>query len=238
MNSKSYTIQSVGEVVVVKNPRSRRISLKLRAGQSPKVVIPSLMPFDMGYRFALEKTNWILEHRKILEQRVLTDIFNEEHPFSFRNIKVEFVKHNGAYVQSRKTSDGYTFFFPESTDFSQAETQQFIRKIIAELLRGEAKKHLPARAKKLADDFGFVYNKLSVKDVRSRWGSCSAANNINLNIHLMRLPEYLSDFVILHELCHTVHKNHGPQFHALLDKLVGGREKMLDKELNSYKTRI
>ncbi|MBO4601772.1 MAG: M48 family metallopeptidase, partial [Salinivirgaceae bacterium] len=54
----------------------------------------------------------------------------------------------------------------------------------------------------------------------------------------MRLPEYLSDFVILHELCHTVHKNHGPKFHQLLDTLVGGHEKQLDKELNKYKIQI
>ena len=61
--------------------------------------------------------------------------------------------------------------------------------------------------------------------------------DINLNIHLMRLPEHLSDFIILHELCHTVHKNHGKAFHDLLNKLSGG-EVQLNKELNKHNINI
>ena len=49
----------------------------------------------------------------------------------------------------------------------------------------------------------------------------------------MRLPEHLSDFIILHELCHTVHRNHGADFHRLLNELVGD-EKQLNKELRNY----
>jgi predicted metal-dependent hydrolase len=56
-------------------------------------------------------------------------------------------------------------------------------------------------------------------------------------VHLMRLPEDLSDFIILHELCHTVHKNHGSHFHSLLNKLVGN-EKELNKELKKYNTQL
>jgi len=53
----------------------------------------------------------------------------------------------------------------------------------------------------------------------------------------MRLPEYLSDFIILHELCHTIHKNHGVQFHELLSK-ISGNEKILNKELKKYSSQI
>lgn len=51
----------------------------------------------------------------------------------------------------------------------------------------------------------------------------------------MLLPEHLRDFIILHELCHTRHHNHSPQFHALLDSLVGGRERLLNRELKQYR---
>ena len=73
--------------------------------------------------------------------------------------------------------------------------------------------------------------------MKSRWGSCSYQNNINLNLHLVRFPEYLSDFIICHELCHTVHKNHGPQFHALLNEIVGN-EKLLNKEVKNYTAQL
>ena len=50
----------------------------------------------------------------------------------------------------------------------------------------------------------------------------------------MTLPPHLRDFVLLHELCHTVHHDHSPHFHALLDRLTGGNEKLLSRELRSY----
>ena len=53
----------------------------------------------------------------------------------------------------------------------------------------------------------------------------------------MVLPEHLRDFVILHELCHTVHHDHSPKFHALVDRLVGGNEKALNRELKAFSIR-
>jgi len=73
-------------------------------------------------------------------------------------------------------------------------------------LRKEAKDYLPQRTELLAAAHGFKYSGVTVKNISSRWGSCSSTNHINLNIHLVRLPEHLSDYVILHELTHTVHK--------------------------------
>ncbi len=53
----------------------------------------------------------------------------------------------------------------------------------------------------------------------------------------MTLPSHLRDYVIIHELCHTVHHNHSAKFHALVDKLLGGKEKALARELRGYSTR-
>ena len=83
----------------------------------------------------------------------------------------------------------------------------------------EAKQYLPDKVKSLADKFGFKYNELALKNIKSRWGSCSRKNNINLSIHLMRLPDHLIDYVILHELVHTVHHNHSARFWNLLDEV-------------------
>ncbi|MBR5856677.1 MAG: M48 family metallopeptidase, partial [Bacteroidales bacterium] len=81
----------------------------------------------------------------------------------------------------------------------------------------------------------FSYNAVFIKNNRSNWGSCSGKRNINLNLHLVALPNELMDFVIIHELCHLVHLNHSKEFHKLLDAACGNREKELNKKLRHYK---
>ena len=102
-----------------------------------------------------------------------------------------------------------------------------------EELRRAAREDLPERIARLSAATGLRYEKLSIRASRTKWGSCSGQNHISLSLFLMTLPEHLRDFVILHELCHTVHHNHSPRFHALLDRLTGGREKALNRELRA-----
>ena len=108
------------------------------------------------------------------------------------------------------------------------------RKARVEELRRAAKADLPGRIARLSEATGLKYEKLSIRASRTKWGSCSGQNHISLSLYLMTLPEVLRDFVILHELCHTVHHNHSPRFHALLDRLTGGRETELSRELRRY----
>ena len=103
-----------------------------------------------------------------------------------------------------------------------------------EELRRAAREDLPERIARLSAATRLRYEKLSIRASRTKWGSCSGQNHISLSLYLMTLPEVLRDFVILHELCHTVHHNHSPRFHALLDRLTGGREKELSRELRRY----
>lgn len=103
-----------------------------------------------------------------------------------------------------------------------------------EELRRAAKADLPGRMARLTESTGLRCEKLTIRASRTKWGSCSGQNHISLSLYLMTLPEVLRDFVILHELCHTVHHNHSPRFHALLDRLTGGREKELSRELRRY----
>lgn len=105
-----------------------------------------------------------------------------------------------------------------------------------EELRRQAKEVLPARVALWAQRFGFRYGRVTIRATRSKWGSCSAENNISLSLYLMTLPGHLVDYVIIHELCHTVHHDHSPHFHALLDRCLGGREKALRRELRAYST--
>ena len=96
-----------------------------------------------------------------------------------------------------------------------------------------AKEFLEGRIKELADKFGFVYNKITIRNQKTRWGSCSGKNNINLNMQLMNIPNHLIDYVLLHELVHTIVKNHSPLFWITLDRYVGNA-KAINKELKKY----
>ena len=85
----------------------------------------------------------------------------------------------------------------------------------------------------LAEKFNFNFNRITFRNQKTRWGSCSAKNNLSLNINLIKLPEELQDYVILHELVHTKVKNHSPLFWRELEKILQGARK-LNKELNKY----
>ena len=77
-----------------------------------------------------------------------------------------------------------------------------------ESLRRQARDELPPRLAELAQRYGFIYNKVTIKHNATNWGSCSTRGNINLNLNIVRLPHILRDYIILHELCHLRHHDH------------------------------
>ena len=89
-----------------------------------------------------------------------------------------------------------------------------------ESLRRQAKAELPVRLASLAARYGFTYNHVTIKHNATNWGSCSSKGNINLNLSIMRLPRVLQDYVLLHELCHLRHQDHGHGFHLLLEHVL------------------
>ena len=107
-----------------------------------------------------------------------------------------------------------------------------------EALRREAKRVLPAMVERLAARNNFKYGKITIRATRSKWGCCTSQNNLSLSLFLMTLPTHLQEFVVLHELCHTVHHNHSAEFHALLDKVTGGREKELNRQLKGIRKNL
>ncbi len=90
----------------------------------------------------------------------------------------------------------------------------------------KARAVLTRRLQKLAKGNGFSYNRVFIRNEKTRWGSCSSKNNISLNMKLIKLPDELIDYVILHELVHTHKKDHSKAFWAELDTLVGDGKKI------------
>lgn len=99
--------------------------------------------------------------------------------------------------------------------------------------RKVARKFLCKRIAELAQTHNFNYNRISIRQQKTRWGSCSTKNNINLNANLLHLPSELIDYVLLHELVHTRVKNHGPDFWNELDTVVPNA-KQIDQRLKNY----
>jgi len=104
-------------------------------------------------------------------------------------------------------------------------------------LSRQARTHLEPLAHQLAGEYGFAFSRISIRGQRSRWGSCSTTGTISLNYYLMFLEPELVRCVVLHELCHTRHMNHGRRFHALLGRLVPDHA-ALDRRVNEGWTRI
>jgi predicted metal-dependent hydrolase len=98
----------------------------------------------------------------------------------------------------------------------------------------KAQTYLFNRLNYFSEKYNFSYSRATFRRQKTRWGSCSVRNNINLNIKIAMLPEQLQDYVLLHELVHTKHKNHGREFWAEMDKLTGNA-RQLRKEMRKYR---
>jgi len=97
----------------------------------------------------------------------------------------------------------------------------------------KARQRLVHKLDTLAANHGFTYNKVFIRNQKTRWGSCSAQNNLSLNINLIWLPDELISYVILHELVHTRIKNHSAKFWNALEK-IKPNAKSLRRELGDY----
>jgi len=98
-------------------------------------------------------------------------------------------------------------------------------------MRNEALRILPKRLEIIALHHGFQYSGVTIRQTKTRWGSCSSKKRINLSSSLMLLPEHLIDYVLMHELCHTVEMNHSERFWSLMNRVTNGNAHQLSKEL-------
>jgi predicted metal-dependent hydrolase len=92
-----------------------------------------------------------------------------------------------------------------------------IRTIVENWYRREARRAITRRVDSLADAFGLSYNKIYIRNQRTRWGSCSTRGNLNFNWRLVTMPPVVMDYVIIHELSHLEQPNHSRHFWQLVE---------------------
>lgn len=236
---KHIYLQSIGNILLKKSNKAKRMAIRIKEHKGVYVTIPYLMSFKSAEQFVYQKYDWIkhnLEKMRKIETKA--SFFSENLSFEtfYHSLQVTKaqVKLPTAHIHNRKIQIAY----PHSQNIENKEIQEFIKKVIIFTLRKEAKYYLPLRVKQLAESNKLHVKSVYVKNIKTRWGSCSGVNNINLNIHLMRLPHHLIDYVILHELAHTIHKNHGKDFWKFLDQLTAGNSRKFEKEMKNYRIAV
>ena len=228
-----WQMPEVGEVVFKRNSRAKRLTISIRPNADVRVTLPSLLPLFVAKQFVINKKSWITEKLNEISQRNEGAIIRKE--YTTRNHRVSLIPANTARIKTSESDNHIQISYPQNLSVTEKSIQEAAINAIDETYRKEALQYLPARVKELASKHSFQYNDLRIKRIKSRWGSCSAKNNINLSIYLMKLPDDLIDYIILHELTHTIHKNHGVNFWSHLNQLTGNA-KTIAKRVRKYRT--
>lgn len=238
MPEKIISIDGIGNVLFRHSHKARHLSISIKPFAGARVSIPARMSYENAIQFVTDRKLWINKHlARMKEFEAMQTQFDENSSYTTKHHKLILKKADRKSISVRLSTGKINVVYPTKLNPNSNELQTAIRRGIERALSLEAKEYLPNRVKELADKTGFKFNKLALKNIKSRWGSCSRKNNINLSIHLMRLPDHLINYVILHELVHTVHHNHSSSLWSLLNKITGGA-KILDKELRKYRIAI
>lgn len=186
-----YTIRVSG--------RAKRVSIKIINGRVV-LVTPENFPVAKAINFLGSKGKWILKH---LDAR--PPVVNE-------------LIYRGKPMQPAYKGDGITFV--EKKNDTRLEFDDELKRSFEIWMYNAARIFIPLRTGELASEYGFNFGKISVKRLRSRWGSCSPQGNLSFNYKIMQFEEDVTDYVIIHELCHTKVMNHSSDFWKLVKNIL------------------
>lgn len=231
MAYKSFVVPDIGTVNVYKRRGSTNIRLSVTPKGIVRVNIPAWVPYTSGLSFVNKRADWLrLQLAKTNKKLLLDgDKVGKSHRLNFiyndSNLKPNSrLKPNQVVITASRTTDPIII-------------QAVAVKAVERALKKESEMLLPQRLDTLARKHGLTYKSASVRKLTSRWGSCSSKNDITLSYYLIQLDWKLIDYVLLHELVHTKHKNHGADFWELLVKILPDA-KATRKLLNQNQTLV
>ena len=196
------------------------------------MTIPSVDSFDYAKKILEGNEEKILARLSAARVPQFTPDYHIEAPLFRLRISVGTLQH--FFLEKRE--DVFVVVCSKDTDFYLSETQNTLRTIIEQILMGEAKRVLLPMLAKIASRVGMSYHQGQVRNMHSRWGSCSARRDISLACYLLLLPIPLIEYILIHELCHIREMNHSPRFWALVDGFLSGTtSKELREQLKAYR---
>lgn len=206
MAKKLVTIDGIGTVTLYKRKRSKSIRLSVTSSGDIRVTMPFWTPYKLATEFVIRKTGWLQSQ---VPQKVPIrndDLIGRQH-----RVQITYGP-AASKIKTRVSGDIVAAKIPFGSEPAGEDIQVLLRAACERALRKEAHVQLPRRLSELAAIHDFTYDSVSVKRMRSRWGSCSNKKAISLNIYLMQLDDELIDYVLLHELVHTRILAHGRKF--------------------------
>lgn len=185
-------------LLLVKNFRARRYLLRLRPDGMVRATIPRHGTIRAARDFATHNSGWIEKQFQNLAARPKTPDWNVGSEILFRGEKIRIEKH-----------DGSIWLGTERIKISDVAN---VRPAIQKRLRKLATQELPTRVLELAKLHGVSVSRVSIRNQKTRWGSCSRRGTISLNWRLIQTPGFVRDYIILHELAHRRQMNHSEKF--------------------------
>ncbi|MCD8183234.1 MAG: M48 family metallopeptidase [Bacteroides sp.] len=223
--------EELGRMIIRVNIRARRLTFRTREDAIHVTVPPGTTMLEVEN--AVEQ---LRPRLKIARQKQARPLIDLDFRIDAEFFKLSLVSGQRERFLSHSELGEMRIVCPPDADFEDEKLQAWLRKVIEEALRRNAKIILPPRLYALSLQHGLSYKSVKINSSSGRWGSCSARGNINLSYYLVLLPKHLIDYVLLHELAHTREMNHGERFWALLDKLTDGKALALRNELRQHRT--
>lgn len=240
----------IGEYRIIKKVSSRGIRLLVSGSKGVHLTIPAYASYRQASEFLESKLDWVIKSLEKQKEKAKKHslLLNNGTSIVLINCIITLSQINPSQINNPENTNNKITIRTNRVENGEAITRHIsypanastenLALAVNLAIKRSAKEYLPERALFLANKHGFKYKKLFLKNNKTNWGSCSSLNNINLNIHLMRLPVELCDYVILHELAHLKHKNHGKEFHTYLNSLCDGREKEFSNRLKQFRPSI
>jgi predicted metal-dependent hydrolase len=188
-------------LLLAHHPRARRYLLRLLADGTARVTIPRRGTISAARDFAARNAGWLeLQFQRLAARPKIPADWNLGTEILFR----------GETVRIESDTEGSIRF--GAARLKVADVFADLRPAIQNYLRKEATKELPPRVMELAALHGVSVSRISVRNQKSRWGSCSRRGTISLNWRLIQTPVFVRDYIILHELAHRRQMNHSEKF--------------------------
>ncbi|MEO1592637.1 MAG: SprT family zinc-dependent metalloprotease [Cyanobacteria bacterium J06632_22] len=228
----SSAVSQLPEYQVRESRRAKRVSIKISVAGEVEVVVPP--HFDRSQLPALieQRRDWIVQTREKLLSATTVDNWQDEKP-----AQIELRAHGEAWqVVYEKTAEPGAICLPVPGKTlkvrGNVDSIPVCQAVLRQWLSHRAKRDLVPWLRQLSFEIDLPFKQASVRGQKTRWASCSSRKDISLNYKLLFLPPDLVEYVLVHELCHTIHMNHSKRFWALVEEKQPGhapRRKALKK---------
>jgi predicted metal-dependent hydrolase len=192
------------QIILRKSPRAQRIQVKISKGQAV-LIVPTRVATASALEFLKLNKKWLID-RLSKQQRISFK------PGSIISIlgKEFTIKYNNSQTKGVSLNDKELLICGNCS-----ELEIRIKRFLASML----KRKITEIANFMGNKLGVTFNKISIRDMSSRWGSCSSTGNLSFSLKLIFTREEIVDYVVAHELCHLKEMNHGKNFWDLVEEI-------------------